>query len=204
MDDSSSSSNLATAGKPSQTIYVNNLNEKIKLPKLKQTLATTFRPLGNVLEVIALSNVPPPNPPLPPVTHNPSLQPRVERAEAAERAFFCPRYPALLFKSFRSRHFRRSEREVKRSWFVLLLHPKTQPKLKTSNFKSQTSNIKHQPSSFRLQPTPTLRSWNLKIKPSPPSKSFKELPCSPSPCALHLHAPRATLLTPQVTNPPLL
>jgi len=63
MDDSSASSNLATAGKPSQTIYVNNLNEKIKLPKLKQTLASTFRPLGNVLEVIALSNVPPPPPP---------------------------------------------------------------------------------------------------------------------------------------------
>ncbi len=57
MEDPIASSNLATAGKPSQTIYVNNLNEKIKLPKLKQTLASTFRPLGNVLEVIALSNV---------------------------------------------------------------------------------------------------------------------------------------------------
>jgi hypothetical protein len=57
MEDPIASSNLATAGKPSQTIYVNNLNEKIKLPKLKQTLASTFRPLGNILEVIALSNV---------------------------------------------------------------------------------------------------------------------------------------------------
>ena len=58
MEDPIASTNLATAGKPSQTIYVNNLNEKIKLPKLKQTLATTFRPLGTVLEVVALSNVP--------------------------------------------------------------------------------------------------------------------------------------------------
>ncbi len=57
MEDPVASSNLATAGKPSQTIYVNNINEKIKLPKLKQTLATTFRALGHVLEVVALSNV---------------------------------------------------------------------------------------------------------------------------------------------------
>jgi hypothetical protein len=57
MEDPIASTNLATAGKPSQTIYVNNINEKIKLPKLKQTLTSTFRPLGNVLEVVALSNV---------------------------------------------------------------------------------------------------------------------------------------------------
>lgn len=40
-----------------QVVYVHNLNEKIKLPILKQSLKVLFREYGRVLAVTAHSNV---------------------------------------------------------------------------------------------------------------------------------------------------
>lgn len=38
---------------PSQTLYVNNLNEKIKKDVLKKTLYMLFRQYGKVIEIVA-------------------------------------------------------------------------------------------------------------------------------------------------------
>merc|ERR1711935_92887 len=42
---------------PNHTLYVNNLNEKIKLDDMKQTLKDIFEKFGEVLEVIAKKNI---------------------------------------------------------------------------------------------------------------------------------------------------
>lgn len=38
---------------PNQTLYVNNLNEKIKIPELKETLLELFSTYGEVIDVVA-------------------------------------------------------------------------------------------------------------------------------------------------------
>lgn len=41
---------------PNNTIYINNLNEKIKLPALKKALSTIFEQYGEILEIIVQDN----------------------------------------------------------------------------------------------------------------------------------------------------
>lgn len=50
---------MTTAGEvpPNQTIYINNLNEKIKLEELKQTLFAVFSQFGKILEVLAFKTL---------------------------------------------------------------------------------------------------------------------------------------------------
>jgi U1 small nuclear ribonucleoprotein A len=42
---------------PNQTIYVNNLNEKVKLDELKKALYAIFSQFGQIISIVALSNV---------------------------------------------------------------------------------------------------------------------------------------------------
>jgi U2 small nuclear ribonucleoprotein B'' len=42
---------------PSQTLYVNNLNEKIKKDVLKKTLYMLFRQYGKIIDVIACKGI---------------------------------------------------------------------------------------------------------------------------------------------------
>ncbi|RZC52567.1 hypothetical protein C5167_020991 [Papaver somniferum] len=42
---------------PNNTIYINNLNEKIKLDELKKTLKSIFQQFGNILEVLAFKTL---------------------------------------------------------------------------------------------------------------------------------------------------
>ncbi|KAG9302451.1 hypothetical protein G9A89_006415 [Geosiphon pyriformis] len=42
---------------PNNTIYINNLNEKIKIPVLKKTLQTIFERYGEILDIIAHQNI---------------------------------------------------------------------------------------------------------------------------------------------------
>ncbi|CDH49626.1 rna-binding domain-containing protein [Lichtheimia corymbifera JMRC:FSU:9682] len=42
---------------PSRTVYASNLNEKVKLPVLKNTLRTMFSQFGEVLDIVAYSNI---------------------------------------------------------------------------------------------------------------------------------------------------
>ncbi|KAI9497867.1 hypothetical protein BDB00DRAFT_755736 [Zychaea mexicana] len=42
---------------PSPTIYASNLNEKVKLPVMKNTLKNMFSQFGEVLDVVAYSNI---------------------------------------------------------------------------------------------------------------------------------------------------
>ncbi|CAG8455221.1 13374_t:CDS:2 [Ambispora gerdemannii] len=42
---------------PSNTIYINNLNEKIKIPVLKKTLRTIFERYGEILDIVAHGNL---------------------------------------------------------------------------------------------------------------------------------------------------
>ncbi|KAG2233106.1 hypothetical protein BDF21DRAFT_422056 [Thamnidium elegans] len=42
---------------PNRTVYVSNLNEKVKLDVLKNSLRTLFKQFGNVLDVIAHQNI---------------------------------------------------------------------------------------------------------------------------------------------------
>lgn len=41
----------------SETLYIQNLNEKIKLPVLKQSLKSLFKTYGEVLDVVAHNNL---------------------------------------------------------------------------------------------------------------------------------------------------
>jgi len=41
----------------SQTVYINNINEKIKLTELKKTLATVFGEYGKILQIVAMSSL---------------------------------------------------------------------------------------------------------------------------------------------------
>ncbi|GES90789.1 U1 small nuclear ribonucleoprotein A isoform X2 [Rhizophagus clarus] len=41
---------------PNNTIYINNLNEKIKLPALKKALSTIFEQYGEILDIVAHKN----------------------------------------------------------------------------------------------------------------------------------------------------
>ena len=42
---------------PSQTLYVNNLNEKVKKDVLKKTLYAVFSQYGKVIEIVACRGV---------------------------------------------------------------------------------------------------------------------------------------------------
>merc|ERR1712070_519490 len=42
---------------PSETIYVNNLNEKIKGDALKTALRAIFKQFGNILEIVAMDSM---------------------------------------------------------------------------------------------------------------------------------------------------
>ncbi|VVB03632.1 unnamed protein product [Arabis nemorensis] len=42
---------------PNQTIYINNLNEKVKLEELKKSLNLVFSKFGNILEVLAFKTL---------------------------------------------------------------------------------------------------------------------------------------------------
>ncbi|KAK9452320.1 uncharacterized protein V1518DRAFT_410914 [Limtongia smithiae] len=52
----SAESDLSAYGTPSQTLYVNNLNDKIKKDELRLCLYTLFTTYGNILDVVALKN----------------------------------------------------------------------------------------------------------------------------------------------------
>jgi len=43
--------------RPNQTIYINNLNEKVKKTDLKKSLYAIFSQFGNILEIVALKNL---------------------------------------------------------------------------------------------------------------------------------------------------
>ncbi|CAG2164125.1 unnamed protein product [Oppiella nova] len=47
----------ATDIKPNQTIYINNLNEKIKKEELKKSLHAIFSQFGNIVDIIALKTL---------------------------------------------------------------------------------------------------------------------------------------------------
>ncbi|KAF2568159.1 hypothetical protein F2Q68_00023635 [Brassica cretica] len=42
---------------PNQTIYINNLNEKVKLDELKKSLNTVFSRFGKIVEVLAFKTL---------------------------------------------------------------------------------------------------------------------------------------------------
>jgi RNA recognition motif-containing protein len=43
--------------KPNQTIYVNNLNEKIKKDELKKSLYAIFSQFGQIIDIVALKTL---------------------------------------------------------------------------------------------------------------------------------------------------
>ncbi|CAG2116625.1 unnamed protein product [Medioppia subpectinata] len=43
--------------KPNHTIYINNLNEKIKIEELKKSLKAIFSQFGHILEILALKTL---------------------------------------------------------------------------------------------------------------------------------------------------
>ncbi|KAL9260433.1 U1 small nuclear ribonucleoprotein A-like protein [Drosera capensis] len=49
--------NLTTESPANQTIYINNLNEKIKLEELKKSLYAVFSQFGKILEVLAFKTL---------------------------------------------------------------------------------------------------------------------------------------------------
>ena len=42
---------------PNQTLYVNNLNEKIKIDELKENLFHLFSEFGDIISIIAKKNI---------------------------------------------------------------------------------------------------------------------------------------------------
>ena len=44
---------MSSENGPSQTLYINNINEKVKKDVLKKTLYMLFRQYGKILEIIA-------------------------------------------------------------------------------------------------------------------------------------------------------
>ncbi|KAI9316452.1 hypothetical protein BX666DRAFT_1950943 [Dichotomocladium elegans] len=42
---------------PNRTVYASNLNEKVKIPVLKNTLRNMFRQFGEVIDIVAYSNI---------------------------------------------------------------------------------------------------------------------------------------------------
>ncbi|KAH8155442.1 uncharacterized protein LAJ45_00452 [Morchella importuna] len=47
----------ASAGTPSCTVYIRNLEESIKIPLLKQSLTTIFSQYGNIVDLVAKKNL---------------------------------------------------------------------------------------------------------------------------------------------------
>lgn len=41
---------------PNQTIYINNINDKVKLPELKENLRSMFKQFGEIREIVAMSS----------------------------------------------------------------------------------------------------------------------------------------------------